>query len=242
MMSTFALRGLTGSLIVLLCACKPEPAGTDSAADTSTGTGASTTTVTTGDGSGSTATPTSGEAGPFCVDPQPIFQLGGEAPSGFVRCANAVVHRVEAVACAVEGQGDCMSGSECDSDLDCDDAAHGTCHQTPLTGCFCNYGCGSDADCADGEICACAGVLGKNHSQCIPAGCIDSGGCGAGLCALAAGGTSMCGALAAAEVACLDESSACLVHTDCQSDDCGACWPKDGAWSCDLLPGCDIAC
>lgn len=235
--------------MALVCACGPAPGSTDgaSAGGSTSGSGASTSGTATSDGSGSSATPTTGEPAPFCVDPQPIFMRGGEVPSGFVRCANGVVHRAEAVECAVEGIGDCMSGSdECHGDVDCVDAPHGTCHQLSFAGCFCDYGCGSDADCADGEICACAGVLGRSHSQCIPAGCVDSGGCGAGLCALVIRGSTQCGALAVAEAACIDEGSACLVHDDCRNlpefEQCGACLPADGAWSCGEIEGCGIVC
>ncbi|WAS91098.1 hypothetical protein [Nannocystis punicea] len=250
-MSTVSRGRLCRLLVALMCACGPEPAGPGSDGGTedasATASGGSGSTATTSGASGSTAAPTTGEPELPCVDPQPIFQRGGEVPSGFVRCANGIVHRLEVVACAVEGFGDCMSGNdECHSDVECDDAPHGTCHQVSFIGCVCNFGCGSDADCAAGEICACPGVLGKNHSQCIPAGCLDSSGCEAGLCALAAGGSTQCGALAVAEVACIDASSPCLVHEDCrhlpQNQDCGSCWPQDGAWSCGTLEGCGVNC
>lgn len=247
-MSTVSLQRPRRLLVALMCACGPEPAGPDGGtqdtpATASDGSGSS---ATTSGESGSSSAPTTGDPESSCVDPQPIFQRGGEVPSGFVRCANGLVHRVKAVACAVEGFGDCMSGGECHGDADCDDAPHGTCHQVSFVGCVCNYGCGSDADCASGQICACPGVLGNRHSQCIPAGCVDSGGCGAGLCALAAGGSSQCGALAVAEVACMDATSPCLVHEDCRdlpdTQECGSCWPQDGTWSCGTLAGCGIFC
>jgi hypothetical protein len=223
----------------LLSACGPEPA-TSSAEGTATGS------TGTAGSTASTATPTTGGPEPWCVDPQPIFMRGSDIPSGFERCANGMIHRVEAVACAVEGTGSCMSGgNECLNNADCDEAPYGTCHQFSFLGCKCQYGCGSDADCATGEICACSGVLGP-ASQCIPAGCVDDGDCSDGLCGLAAGGSAECGTKEVAATACIDPTSACLVHADCpgppQEPECAACWPDGRSWACGELPGCGVAC
>lgn len=213
-----------------------ETDGGDTTKTTTTATTTATTAITT-------ESETTGAPAPFCVDPQPIFMHGSQIPSGFVRCANGVVHRVEAVACAVEGVGTCQWSGECNSESDCIEAPHGTCHDSALLGCVCKYGCGSDADCDQGEICACAGVI-SEISQCVPAECLDDDGCQSGLCALAVG-PGACGSYEG-KTACIDASSPCLLHDDCPDPEnnpsCGGCWPDAGVWSCGVLESCGVLC
>ncbi|MCA9714418.1 MAG: ferritin-like domain-containing protein [Myxococcales bacterium] len=230
--------------------------GTDSGA-TSTGSGATesaTDAPTTDATSTSSPTSTSGTTDvPLdCENAEPITQLGTDEPSGFERCENGVIHRAMEVACVEpQGVGNCsLPDGTCMVDDDCLAQDHGVCLEQlgGFPGCYCNYGCETDADCGPDQVCACAGVV-SDHATCIPAGCVDSNDCGEGLCALAQD-EGICGELIA-QVQCIGGGAGCLSDQDCPQAGCfdgdpgmvqHVCWPQEGSWSCKPPEWCQGDC
>ena len=149
---------------------------------------------TSNGGSGNTSNGGSGNTGntgnvpPFpCENPEPVYVLGQD--TGAVRCANGMVHRVHARACPAESRspvpvdfcGQVGDVGQCRSDYDCAERPLGYCRPTnggmPMCGCV--YGCVSDADCGNDQICRCGNPTG----QCVPANCRDDGDCDGRFCA-----------------------------------------------------------
>lgn len=173
-------------------ACGPKNGGAEdsSGADTSA----------SGESSGMTSAPTSGAstgAPQACTDTlRDLDQLYVDppVPSGFVVCGTELPHRESAVACAVPAAPsnctDNSGGGNCMVNDDCTDMPHGSCQQDVILGglliggtCSCSYGCAKDSDCADGQICRCAGEELGPTSACIPAACTVDADCGSQLCA-----------------------------------------------------------
>ncbi len=128
-----------------------------------------------------------GNQGPFpCENPEAVMVLNQD--TGAVRCANGMVHRAHARDCPAEPQspepadfcGDIGPQGQCRSDFDCGERPLGYCRPTnggmPMCGCI--YGCVSDADCENNQICRCGNPVG----QCVPANCRDDGDCNGRLC------------------------------------------------------------
>lgn len=185
-----------------------------------------------------------------CLEPSPIFQAGRGEPSGFERCVDGFIHRVEAVeALDPAGPDTCTAPPgefECASASDCTDQAHGRCLE-PFPGetCSCDYGCASDADCEADEVCAPAGVVGE-RSTCVPAfDCAAQADCGEGLCGLSEYATCESSSFM---LACADPDASCHVADDCPQRDefcespCVAHEGSEpiGAWACIPNP-CDCA-
>jgi hypothetical protein len=170
-----------------------------------------------------------------CDDPEPILQDGTDVPTGFVRCSDGFVHRVEAVTCEVPTAIDTCEakpghpGSTCQTAADCTDQPYGSCAQElPVLGggCSCVYGCASDADCGEGEICECAGL--GHGPECIAAGCTTDADCD-GMCGWSPIGSG-CGALGY-QVACLDETSEC--RSSCPEVE--GCYGNLGEPRCEII-------
>jgi len=190
------------------------------------------------------------EVEPTCVDGTSILLEDG-SPSGFERCADGAINRVEAgtfdptidlARCA--GDEDSRT---CAADGECADGAHGACVTGEAGGsygeevysyCACLYSCASDADCATGEACVPPEVSGAAYATCVAATCADAGDCAAteecGYSAYFNG----CGAILALD--CRTEEDACHSDNECTEAE-GACWSGyDGvAWSCGY-GDCDI--
>ncbi|NUO54958.1 MAG: hypothetical protein HOV80_39470 [Polyangiaceae bacterium] len=173
-----------------------------------------------------------------CENPEPIFQAATMIESGFVRCPDGFVHRVQAVACVVPvNPGGCEpNGSPgCGDDADCDARPYGACiNGPPFNDCGCVYGCATDADCDPGQVCACAGVVG-GRAQCVEAGCVVSSDCGEGRCGLNSYQDSCW--RPHGRLACHDDDQECRVNDDCGSSasSCGKpreCGNFGGEWSC----------
>jgi len=158
---------------------------------------------------GSTATEIGEEGSSRCIDPEPIFQAGTSEPSGFVRCRDGFIHREAPVTCLdPTGVSDCDAVS-CSSD--CDGSDNGTCTRSGI-GCLCNYGCATDSDCAEGEMCACAGVI-ADQPRCVPTGCTGATDCPGTLCGLSIG--TPCGPPTSLYGACLAPEHECRTAEDC---------------------------
>lgn len=123
---------------------------------------------------------------PFeCVDSKPI-KIGG-ADTGYETCANGMIHRREAVACApyvADPTKTCPQGGGggCNTDADCAGKGNNpVCTNGGggmMPGCFCQPTCSTDADCGAGSICVCA----EGYSKCIQSGCKTDSDCKFGVC------------------------------------------------------------
>ncbi|MEP6872679.1 MAG: hypothetical protein ABI939_12640 [Anaerolineaceae bacterium] len=172
-----------------------------------------------------------------CADPRPIPQQGSDVESGFLECADGFILRVAPAACVEPvAPGDCAtSGGACAGDSDCAERPYGECLRSfPGGGCACAYGCATDADCAGGHICACAGVV-DGRSRCVPAECSGGAACDSGLCGLSVG-KGPCGDISAA-LACIDSGSACRVDADCAGREPMFCSGDEKPLQCRLLSG-----
>ncbi|MEE9384357.1 MAG: hypothetical protein V3V08_13215 [Nannocystaceae bacterium] len=151
-----------------------------------------------GEGGSSAAGSDGGEPSGFdCLDPQPVLQTGTGEPSGFVRCSDGIVHRVEVVPSTDPTSHDspCVDPGEapgCLANSDCTLDPYGMCLQRndvspshdPQAYCFCDYGCRSDDDCGlPGYICAPFGVV-VERGRCIPSNCASDDQCDSRMCAM----------------------------------------------------------
>ena len=179
-----------------------------------------------------------------CVDPADILQIDGKTPSGLVRCANGLIHRVAAVACVVpQIATDCLEpleGSTCTEDADCVEHAFGTCREAITCGftagqCGCVYGCETDLDCGEGQLCLCAGE-GNGRSQCVPTGCATDDDCGGSACAAS---TDPFDAPNIARFACHAGGDLCCSNADCElGAECRFDALTPGVWACDFGGDC----
>lgn len=179
-----------------------------------------------------------------CELPVAIPQLDApdDASTGFVRCNDGTIHRAAAVECAQPmPTGVACNGMDgaCAVDADCTAAPHGACLYMSgfFSGCECVYGCASDADCADGQICACGGAAPgyPTSSQCISATCVDDQACPDGACGLAQAELA-CGPQWLA--GCRTPADTCTRAQDCPNPD-DNCVPQDGdAWACSPPEAC----
>jgi uncharacterized protein (TIGR03382 family) len=193
-----------------------------------------------GQGTGTAETGAATTAAPMdgCELPVEIPQLDApdDAFTGFVRCNDGSIHRTGPVECAQPvPTGIACNGAagECDVDADCTGAPYGACLYTSgfFSGCTCVYGCVTDADCAEGQICACGGSAPgyPQSTQCISAACVDDGACQGSACGL---GHEVHGCGERWITACRTPDDACLVRQDCAAED-DNCLPSDeGAWAC----------
>ena len=207
-----------------------------------------------GDGDGDTGETGDTSGDPYlCEGAVPILQPDSGAPTGFVQCADGFVHRVEAVECTSPQAPDTPTCAEfpnvCGTAADCVDGPYASCNDDALAGCLCNYGCASDADCDDGFICACAGVV-SDRAECIPAGCTTDASCGEGLCGLSQY-EGCCDTVS--QLACADPLEDCHVDADCEVDLCDPNWPDGGSvmhqcsydgtgWACGAPGWCNCDC
>ncbi|MEZ4385654.1 MAG: ferritin-like domain-containing protein [Nannocystaceae bacterium] len=174
--------------------------GATSASSTSDGSGSESASGSGTSGSGTSGS-TSGSTGETsggvqCEGSTPIDQADVDpaTPSGFELCPDGGIHRVEAVECKSPATPDSCtdnSGGGCTSAADCTEFPHGSCQQDQdfggvlgATTCSCVYGCATDSDCADGEVCRCAGTGLGLYTECIAGGCVDDSDCGDYLCGL----------------------------------------------------------
>lgn len=161
-----------------------------------------------------------------CESPEPVLQRETAIPSGFVRCGDGFVHRVGAATCLEPvAPGNCGSGEggECGTDADCVELPYGACVKEQPWGCSCRYGCASDADCSDGQVCACAGVVG-DRARCIAADCVTTDACPGSLCGLSVR-LGSCGERWG-RLACLTPDADCRVDADCSGAEPITCFSQ----------------
>ena len=218
---------------VVVAACAAEPA--DDGAGSSSGPQGSSAGEGPSSSSGADASSGSGESsGPpidvACEDPQPVLQSDGVTPSGFVQCSDGFRHRAEAVDCIVPEAGNCDEcGAECG-----DDPLERCVLDLGFGTCSCVTSCATDADCGEGQACACTGVAG-DVPRCVPAACSTTADCGEGLCGIS--GPNGCEF--DARLACLDASSECR-RTVCDGDVGCVCYAAGGEYVChdECFSGC----
>ncbi len=216
---------------------------------TTTGPGSASETGVTGsasDSQGETGVTSVGETGvtgnetgePACANITPALQgfTDPPLPSGFERCDGGILHRTEPVTCgAPTTPNSCMdnSGGGCLVDADCQEKPFGSCQQDMIFGgvliggtCSCNYGCQTDADCAEGQLCRCAGEGLGLYTQCIAADCLQDSDCPEGeLCGLSPDICAPGGFL----TACTTPADLCAGDGDCTSPPCSFDGTK---WDC----------
>ena len=197
-----------------------------------------------GTGSGSSGTNYGGApSGAACEGAQAILTTEG-AYSGYARCPDGSIHRIESVACnaalCVKPCAGIEQGLFCETDAECAQTPYGTCGSFPSTGnapgdsCSCANSCATNADCGAGKVCVCSGTLfiDESWSVCASAGCETGDDCASGECGVT---TWSDGCGRKIEIGCRTASDTCHVDADCAE---GACRPAgDGSgWHC-ISPG-----
>jgi hypothetical protein len=140
------------------------------------------------------------------------------AGSGFATCDNGAVVRESVQQCGSslprpEAQAATLATGGCMYDSDCTEQANGYCAVNTFpggdaSGAYCYYGCTSDAECGEGNICVCGEPVGR----CAQAKCSSDNDCGEGFhCASydASGGCDIQGFV------CQKPNDECLVNADC---------------------------
>jgi len=177
-----------------------------------------------------------------CTDPEPVLDPKG-ASTGWVRCADGSVNRVEAVPvdmalydvreCGVVKPGGCYS------DANCTERPNGRCAEWTSFGgpwCTCTYLCSVDADCDEDEVCVTPEVLWDKWPTCHPAPCRTGANCASGEC-----GFTECDVYArgspCAPLTCRSDLDTCRVDEDCQwNAGKGGNWCRadEEGWSCSV--------
>ena len=183
-----------------------------------------------------------------CASSSAILDASG-APTGFERCADGAIHRVEAMATDTDNTELACPYTEADAenyeiycvtDADCVEAAYGTCAKKSFGegpgGCGCSYACATDADCGEGEACAPDGLEDGvlEHSTCVTATCRSDADCPSGECGLSLFNNGCGWSLT---LACRSAADTCRVDGDCDSGESCGIYGDSGAWAC-VRPDC----
>lgn len=200
-----------------------------------------------GASTGPGSTGTSGSAGGACQSPTLILAKNG-ASTGFEKCADGTIRRVEAVVVDTSIDAPACAGTEmniqCMTDAECTAQPHGKCGSFqgsdfggPTTSCACTYACASDAECKEGEVCVSAGVvpMDQTWSRCVAASCITSKDCPSDECGISSYDN---GCNLEVQLRCRSTTDACRVAADCGGTgtsppgDCVLTSYPDVAWQC----------
>ncbi len=182
-----------------------------------------------------------------CENPVPIAQADG-SPSGYVRCADGAINRVQQVACNEPAPA--CKGTEvnlgCTTDADCGATPGAKCAhydevpggEIPGDSCNCVYPCSTDSDCPAGNICACNGVVPMNapFAACVTASCVTNADCPSGECGISSYDD---GCYRDIELACRTPGDPCRADAACQDGYQCVTANNSGAWSCETF-GCAI--
>jgi hypothetical protein len=190
---------------------------------------------TTGSGGGGATTTSTGSVGTTTSTGGPPMECAGATPvvladgtdSGFARCPDGTIHRVEPVACDVNAGVVACTGMEmmptCKLDTDCTMAPHGRCGQYtestfggPIVACGCVYPCANDAECGAGQACICAGVVTAQQAwaACGAATCTTGKDCPSGECGISSFNNG-CGV--DVELACRAGTDPCRLDAQCSA-------------------------
>jgi len=140
-----------------------------------------------------------------CDNPQDL-------QNGFVQCTG-FVHRQTIGTCAShvprpDPQPDLFIPSPCKFDADCVEHPYGWCTVGQSNETYCNYGCVSDSDCADDQLCDCAEPVGR----CVPAGCTSDADCANGFLCRAYDASGGCEQI---HFTCQTAADSCSTDADC---------------------------
>lgn len=168
--------------------------------------------------------------------------------TGFARCPDGTVHRLEPALCSANIPATACKGDEhekfCQTSADCTHRPYGRCvHEESLfstgsTACVCKYSCTVDADCRADEVCVCKDVTAPGSiSSCVLANCVQNPDCAGGECGLS---TFHYGCGVDVDVACRTATDACRLSTDCDADSTCAAPMSAPVWAC--YSSSDIIC
>jgi hypothetical protein len=182
--------------------------------------------VVTPGGSGGAGNSTGSGGAPSECAGAVAVPAGDGSPSGFSRCPDGSVHRVQPAACNVDtGITPCTLQEvqiDCVDDSACAGMPHGRCASTTVSdfggvhsACECVSPCANDAECGAGKVCVCGGVAeGLPIAFCASAGCTSSKDCASGECGLSVYPNG-CGT--DVELACHNPGDACHSDGDCSA-------------------------
>ncbi len=173
-----------------------------------------------------------------CKNPKPVI-VGG-VDTGYDNCDGGFMRRRKVVDCpsllprnsVCAGADAGMGSSNCTTDSDCTDQPNGYCDPSGpggAPGCYCRYGCRTDADCGSGSICVCADPVG----YCAQSTCKSDSSCSGYLCSSYVANPG-CGGTA---FACQTAGDSCAGDSDCPS---GYQCSYDGAHHACVQIGCAI--
>ncbi len=165
-----------------------------------------------------------GPVDPVCEGAMTVVSARG-TDSGIAQCPDGTVHRNHAATCDPTIAAPACTGSEqnvtCQSDADCTSGPHGRCVSTSkledmgvLTACGCHYACANDAECGDGKVCICNGVVSISDpwSSCAPATCLTGADCASGECGVS---EYFDGCNMNVKLECRAATDACRTDADC---------------------------
>lgn len=214
----------------------PDPTSGGVTASSTGGTSPESSTGTTGTpGATTMAGTTGGSTGDSGIEPGCEALMQGftdpPVPSGWQKCGDLLPHRVSAEVCGVPATpSDCIDGGACDTNDDCQELLFGSCRQRVADpGCFCAYGCESDADCEAGTVCRCAGDVLGPYTRCVASECTIDGDCGDELCQFSQYYGLGCGLEDVENGACTTPDDLCVTDTPCEGGPCGFTGEK---WVC----------
>lgn len=180
-----------------------------------------------------------------CASASPILDASG-APTGYERCGDGAVNRVEVRPVVPQAAGPACAGTEedlsCTTDADCVERAHGYCVSgiQEMTYCGCVYTCEGDDDCAEGQACLPPGVIeGTNDwATCVAATCATNADCDSGQCGVSSYNDG-CGYTQ--QLGCRTGDDTCRVADDCDDAGatCGIGYSETGTFDCQQQ-GCAI--
>jgi hypothetical protein len=155
-----------------------------------------------------------------------------DSESGLVGCEEEWAHRPEPASCTSkiprDEEFDPDVPGACHKDADCEGPLE-YCAQDLPGGTYCQKGCETDADCAEGAVCVCGPVIG----ECFFALCATDEDCPGSVC-LGSQPYNGCGTNW--QFACAAPEDECWVDADCGAG--SQCTAQSGVRKCEGLPVC----
>jgi len=152
-----------------------------------------------------------------CKNPQPVTVSGVD--TGYDECEGGFMRRRQVVDCpsllprSAACTGADAGASGCTTDSDCTDQENGYCNPSQpggALGCYCRYGCRTDADCGSGRICVCTDSVG----YCAQSNCKNDASCAGDYQCTSYVTDPGCGGTA---FACQAAGDTCASDSDCQA-------------------------
>ena len=152
-----------------------------------------------------------------CKNPHPVTVSGVD--TGYDHCEGSFVRRRQVVDCqsllprSAACTGADAGTSGCTTDSDCTAQKNGYCSPSQpggAVGCYCRYGCRTDADCGSGHICVCGDPVG----YCAQSSCTSDASCSGDYQCTSYVTDPGCGGTA---FACQAAADTCASDSDCQA-------------------------